>query len=41
MILTPVSFLIVCPMLFLAGLLGEMISRSAPERNHYNIKEEI
>ena len=28
-------------MLFLAGLLGEMISRSAPERNHYNIKEEI
>ena len=28
-------------MLFLAGLLGEMISRSAPERNHYNIEEEI
>ncbi|MBQ4026792.1 MAG: glycosyltransferase family 2 protein [Bacteroidales bacterium] len=28
-------------MLFLAGLLGEMIARSAPERNHYNIKEEI
>ncbi|MBQ6556266.1 MAG: glycosyltransferase family 2 protein [Bacteroidales bacterium] len=28
-------------MLFLAGLLGEMISRSAPERNSYNIKEEI
>ncbi len=28
-------------MLFLAGLLGEMISRSSPERNHYNIKEEI
>ena len=28
-------------MLFLAGLIGEMISRSAPERNSYNIKEEI
>ena len=28
-------------MLFLAGLLGEMISRSAPERNSYNIKEEL
>ena len=28
-------------MLFLAGLVGEMIARSAPERNHYNIKEEI
>ena len=26
---------------FLAGFLGEMISRSAPERNHYNIKSEI
>ena len=28
-------------MLFLAGLLGEMIARSAPERNTYNIKEEL
>lgn len=28
-------------MFFLAGLLGEMISRSAPERNNYNIREEI
>ena len=28
-------------MLFLAGLIGEMIARSAPERNHYNIKEEL
>ena len=28
-------------MLFLAGLIGEMIARSAPERNSYNIKEEI
>ena len=27
--------------LFLAGLLGEMIARSAPERNRYNIKEEL
>ena len=26
---------------FLAGFLGEMISRSAPERNRYNIKSEI
>ncbi len=28
-------------MLFLAGLLGEMVARSAPERNTYNIKEEL
>ena len=28
-------------MLFLAGLLGEMISRSSTERNRYNIKDEI
>ena len=28
-------------LLFLAGLLGEMIARSAPERNSYNIKEEL
>ncbi len=28
-------------MLFLAGLLGEMVARSAPERNSYNIKEEL
>ena len=27
--------------LFLAGLLGEMISRSSSERNRYNIKDEI
>ena len=27
--------------LFLAGLLGEMISRSSQDRNNYNIKEEI
>ncbi len=28
-------------MLFLAGFIGEMVARSAPERNQYNIKEEI
>ena len=28
-------------MLFLAGFVGEMISRSASERNHYQIKERI
>ena len=27
--------------LFLAGLLGEMISRSSPDRNRYNIKSTI
>lgn len=27
--------------LFLAGFLGEMISRNSSERNHYNIREEI
>lgn len=33
--------LIIGVLLFLAGFLGEMISRSNPERNHYNIKEEF
>ena len=33
--------LVIGVLLFLAGFLGEMISRSSPERNHYNIKEEI
>ena len=28
-------------MLFLAGFIGEMIARSAAERNNYNIKEEL
>ena len=28
-------------MLFLAGFIGEMIARSATERNNYNIKEEL
>jgi hypothetical protein len=27
--------------LFLAGFLGELINRNAPERNHYFIDEEI
>lgn len=27
--------------LFLAGFLGEMISRKSPDRNHYNIEKEI
>ena len=27
--------------LFLAGFLGELISRNGPERNHYNIEEKI
>ena len=33
--------LILGTVLFLAGLLGEMISRSSSERNRYNIKDEI
>lgn len=28
-------------MLFLAGFIGEMVARSAPERNQYNIKDEL
>jgi hypothetical protein len=28
-------------LLFLAGFLGEMISRSAPARNEYNVRERI
>ena len=28
-------------MLFLAGFLAELVSRNAPERNHYNIKEKL
>ena len=27
--------------LFLAGFLGEMIARNAPERNKYNIEKEL
>jgi hypothetical protein len=26
--------------LFLAGFIGELITRNAPERNHYHIQEE-
>lgn len=33
--------LIIGILLFLAGFLGEMISRSSQDRNHYNIKDEI
>ena len=28
-------------MLFLAGFLGEMVSRSSSDRNRYNIKDEL
>ena len=28
-------------LLFLAGFLGEMIARSAPDRNRYNISDEL
>ncbi len=31
--------LVIGVLLFLAGFLGEMISRNSPERNHYNIRE--
>ena len=33
--------LVIGILLFLAGFIGEMVSRNAAERNHYNIKEEI
>ena len=33
--------LVIGVLLFLAGFLGELISRSSPDRNHYNIKEEL
>ena len=33
--------LVIGVLLFLAGFLGEMISRSSSDRNHYNIREEI
>jgi hypothetical protein len=28
-------------MLFLAGFVGELVSRNAMERNHYNIKDRL
>ena len=31
--------MIIGTQLFLAGFIGELVSRSNPERNHYNIKE--
>jgi uncharacterized membrane protein YqaE (UPF0057 family) len=33
--------LVIGILLFLAGLIGEMVSRNSSERNHYNIKEEL
>ena len=33
--------LVIGVLLFLAGFLGELISRSSPDRNHYKIKEEL
>ena len=33
--------LVIGVLLFLAGFLGELISRSSPDRNYYNIKEEL
>ncbi len=35
------TMMILGTMLFLAGFLGELISRNSPERNHYRIEEEI
>lgn len=35
------TMMILGTLLFLAGFLGELISRTSPERNHYKIEEEI
>ena len=35
------TMMILGTQLFLAGFLGEMIARNAPERNKYNIEKEI
>lgn len=35
------TMMILGTLLFLAGFLGELISRNAPERNHYKIEKEI
>ncbi len=35
------TMMILGTLLFLAGFLGELISRNAPERNHYRVEEEI
>ena len=35
------TLMIIGTLLFLAGFLGELVSRNAPERNHYKIDEEF
>jgi glycosyltransferase involved in cell wall biosynthesis len=35
------TMIILGTLLFLAGFLGELVSRNAPERNHYRIEEEF
>ena len=35
------TMMILGTLLFLAGFLGELISRNSPERNHYRIEENI
>ena len=36
-----VGHVIGCVMLFLAGFICEMVSRTSPERNKYNVQEEF
>lgn len=35
------TMMILGTLLFLAGFLGELVSRNSPERNHYKVEEEI
>ena len=35
------TMMVLGTLLFLAGFLGELVSRNAPERNHYRVEEEI
>jgi hypothetical protein len=35
------TMMILGTLLFLSGFLGELISRNAPGRNHYNIEKDI
>lgn len=35
------TMMILGTLLFLAGFLGELVSRNSPERNHYRVEEEI
>ncbi|MDD2328259.1 MAG: glycosyltransferase [bacterium] len=35
------TMMVLGTLLFLAGFLGELISRNSPERNHYRVEEEI